>query len=166
MNQPTRRGVLYGLVTGAAVVASGTAAASGSAIPLVSPGVGNAPWWILNPMKRGSQLKNGWFIQDLSGVRQGASILTVKHAQHGIVDVHLCAHDGQPKGVVYTALVDLVVMDGGNGDKATNESLGRMLMDLAKRMHRNELAEFADLRPLSHMLKHDQRMEAYGPENL
>ena len=166
MDLPTRRGVLYGIASGAAVAASGTAAAVSPGIPLFNAGVADPPWWILSPLQRGSRLKNGWAVKDLSGVRKGAAVLTVEHSRFGTSEVHLCTHEGKPKGVVHTALVDLVVMDGGDGDKATNESLGRMLMDLAQRMHRNELDEFADLKPLSYMLKHDQRVDAYGPENL
>lgn len=167
MTRLSRRGVLQGLVSGTALAASGTAAAveQGS---LSVPGLsGEAPWWMLHPLSEGSRLSGGWRIGELSTVRKGAAVLTLLNPAGEPVDVHLCAHEGRPKGLVYTALVDLIVMDGGRGDKQTDEQLGRILMDLAKRMRRNELkAEGTDLKPLAKMLPHGERVLTYGPDNL
>lgn len=167
MDRLSRRGVLRGFLSGTALAASGTAVAVERGTQAVSGLGGEAPWWLVQPLQPGSRLSGGWRVHDLSPVRKGAAVLTLLDPDGNPVDVHLCAHEGRPKGVVYTALVDLIVMDGGRGDKPTEERLGRILKDLARRMRKNEVAaESGQLRPLSTMLPHGERVEAYGPENL
>lgn len=63
-------------------------------------------------------------------------------------------------------MLDLVIMDGRDGDQPTNERLGRVIMDIASRIRKNETSDTADLRTLSRMMPHNARIDAYGPENL
>lgn len=168
MDRLSRRGVLQAVLSGTALAASGTAVAVERGAAAGIPGLGGAaPWWLVQPLTRGSRLAGGWRVAGLSPVRKGAAVLTLHSPEGEPVEIHLCAHDGRPKGVVHTALVDLIVMDGGRGDKPTDERLGRILLDLARRMRKNEVAVEADaLRPLATMLPHGERVDAYGPENL
>lgn len=165
MDQPSRRGVVQGLLVGAAITASGSAAGS-SARPSHGAAVAAAPWWLLAPLGPGSGLPRGWSIASLSEVRRGAAVLTLAHPSHGTIEVHLCAHEGQGRGVASTVLVDLILMDGGRGDKATDEALGQVVSALAQRIRANELRKDIDLSTLSSLLPHRQRVARYGPEGL
>ncbi len=167
MNKPSRRGILQGLAIGTAAAATGVATTAHAApVQAFALAHGTEPWWLLAPLGVGSRVANGWVIRSLSQVRKGASVLTLEHAELGPMEVHLCAHDGKPRGVAHSALIDLIAMDGGRGDRATEESLGRALLDISKRIRRNEVSEDGDLGPLSRMLPHNERVDAYGPENL
>ena len=55
-------------------------------------------------------------------------------------------------------------MDGGQGDRPTDEGLGRALINLASRVKQNELRS-ADLR-VRGLLSHLERVERFGPEAL
>jgi len=59
-----------------------------------------------------------------------------------------------------------VVMDGGQGDRATEESLGRALMALARNVSANELRTQADPALLGSLLTHGERVGRFGPEAL
>lgn len=166
MGQPSRRGVLRGMVMGAAVAASGTAVAATKTTGGVWSEGADAPWDLISPLSTGSRLAGGWRVQGLSGVRKGAAVLTLIHAEHGEAQIHVCAHNGRPQGIASTAMLDLVIMDGGDGDKPTNERLGRIVMDIASRIRKNETHDSADLRTMSRMMPHGERIDAYGPENL
>lgn len=167
MQRPSRRGVLQGMAVGAAVVAAGApelAEAAPVAGALAEEAA--APWWLLAPLQVGSDVGFGWSIVSLSSVRQGAAVLRVGHAGQGEIDVHLCAIEGAPRGVAHAAHVDLVAMDGGRGDKPTDEGLGLALREIAKAIGRNETTEGADLRTLARLMPHTERVGAYGPERL
>lgn len=167
MSEPSRRGLLKSLALGAAVVATPAAAgAAPSSRRDIFSKDSDAPWWLLHPLAPGASLSGGYTVMELSPVRKGAAVLTLQHGLAERVDVHLCVHDGAPKGVVHTELVDLIVMDGGQGKKRTDEALGRALMDLGTRISKNQAGEGADLAPLSRMMPHVDRVEAFGPENL
>ena len=127
---------------------------------------GPAPWYLLAPFAMGSPLKFGWYIANLSSVERGASVLTLAHSNGRRANVHLCAHNGSPRGVAHTNVVDLVLMDGGSGSFRTDEKLGRVIMGLAEVMRRNEADPRSDLRPVAKMMTHDARVTTFGPESL
>ena len=131
-----------------------------------SPEAGTGPWWLLSPLKRGDHLGAGWFLAHLGAVEQGASVLTLQHRDGAVGRVHLCHRRGTPRGMAHTELLDLVLMDGGQGDKPTDESLGRVVGGLAAHIRGNELAASGDLAVLARMESHDERLLAYGPESL
>lgn len=177
----SRRKVLQqiGLGTAAVTIAAGSAAAAHKASRVAAPGVGSqasaaaqppeagaGPWWLLAPLGRGAHLGEGWFLAHLGAVERGASVLTLQHRDGAIGRVHLCHHQGAPKGLAHTELLDLVLMDGGRGDKPTDESLGRVLMGLAAQIRGNELSGQGDLAELARMQPHDERLLTYGPESL
>lgn len=133
----------------------------------VDPAVaGDGPWWLLEPLQRGAHLGQGWFLAHLGGVQRGASVLTLQHQDGRVARVHVCNHAGSPRGLAHTALLDLVLMDGGQGDQRTPEDLGRVLLGLAQVIRGNELRGDADLRQLATLESHAERVDAYGPESL
>ncbi len=172
----SRRTVLKKLLAGTAGVAAapGTAAAStnvlggtlasATGVSLPSLQDGPAPWWLIAPVGLGAPLRFGWYVAGLSPVRQGAAVLTLKHATGRSADVHLCARAG--RGLASTTHLDLVLMDGGTGSFRTDERLGRVILGLAERIRRNEASGEGDLRPIARMMTHDERLATFGPENL
>jgi hypothetical protein len=175
----TRRRLLQKLGIGAAVAAAGAGlsrsaraehhrqlqafAAGGDAT--------GAPWWLLEPLEVGARLSDGWTIAALTPVERGAAVLELRHDRRpadagGIARVHLCAHGGKPRGLAHSRLFDLVLMDGGQGDQPTDPRLGRVLVGVARRIRRNEVAASGDLDSVSRMLTHAERVALYGPETL
>ena len=159
-------------VAGSAVLV-GTAARSKAARAsclraFASGGSSSAPWALLTPLSPDKPVGRGWSLTDLSPVRRGASVLTLTHRDGAEARVHICARLDHATGIANTHLLDLVLMDGGNGAKATDESLGRVIRTLAKRIARNELktVDSSLLSDMSRMLTHQERMALFGPENL
>tara|TARA_B110000037_G_scaffold181971_1_gene209394 strand:- start:370 stop:858 length:489 start_codon:yes stop_codon:yes gene_type:complete len=126
----------------------------------------DAPWWLLSPLKAGNSVGKGWKITDLSTVEQGACILSLEHTSGDVTNIHICAKEEGQKGIESTALLDLVIMDGRQGQEDTREDIGRVVMGLAKRIQRNEMKLEADLLSLSSLQSHNERVNRYGPENL
>lgn len=170
----SRRSVLKKMLVGTATAAAvpGTASAALNAIDTKADGRalslpnGPAPWWLMAPIGLGTPLKFGWYVANLSGVEQGAAVLTLAHSSGKRAKVHLCAHNGQPQGLAHTRLIDLVLMDGGSGSFRTDEKLGRVVLGLAERVRRNEVRPDGNLGPVARMMTHAERVDAYGPENL
>jgi hypothetical protein len=170
----SRRNVLKKLLAGTAAAAAvpGSASAAfeavqnGAAAAGISLPTGPAPWWMLAPVGVGTPLKYGWYVEGLSPVERGASVLTLAHTNGRKAKVHLCAHNGRPRGLAHTAMLDLVLMDGGSGSFRTDEKLGRVVLGLAERVRRNETQPNGDLAPVARMMSHDERVQAFGPESL
>lgn len=164
----SRRTILKNIGLGAAVATI----AAGGTHALRTPGAaspsarGPGPWWLLHPLARGSHLGLGWVLAHLSAVERGAIVLTLQHREGGVARVHICQHDGRPKGLAHTELLDLVLMDGGRGDRPTDEGLGRVLLGLAAHLRENELAEGGDLSVLARLQRHEDRVLDHGPETL
>ncbi|MFT4979436.1 MAG: hypothetical protein ACI8S6_005346 [Myxococcota bacterium] len=133
---------------------------------LTADGNSGQPWWLLSPLTVGASVGLGWQVAALSSVERGAAVLSLSHRDGRDANVHLCAHAGRPRGLAHTALFDLILMDGGQGDQPTDEGLGRALKNLSARIRRNEISDRADLRPLAHMMTHAERVELYGAETL
>lgn len=133
---------------------------------LTEDGNSGAPWWLLSPLQQGSSIGLGWRVSALSTVDRGAAVLALFHRDGREARVHLCAHHGTPRGLAHSALFDLILMDGGQGDRDTPEDLGRALVNLAARVRGNEISDKADLRPLAHMMTHAERVALYGAETL
>lgn len=127
---------------------------------------GSGPWWLLAPLKRGDHLGAGWFVAHLGAVDRGASVLTLQSRDGDLARVHLCQRSGEPRGLAHTEFLDFILMDGGQGDKQTPETLGRVLMGLASVVADNELRVDGDLAQLGLLQPHGERVDAYGPETL
>ena len=168
----SRRDVLRSMGVGAAAVA---AAAGSSVAAAVSPSLdafvhqgadAASPWWILAPLSVGSGLGKGWSIAGLSGIQDGAAVLSLGNRDGRAVDLHICARSGRGSGIAQSALFDLVTMDGRAGADATPEDLGRVVVSLARRIRHNELQMRGSLKPFAHLLSHEDRVAFYGPERL
>ena len=166
----SRRDILKAF--GTTVVASATGfsiAAQASTLRAFASGSNaEAPWCLLTPLQLGASVGKGWRLKHLAPVKNGASVLTLNHAVHGSARVHICARNGTSHGLTHTRLLDLVLMDGGNGNRRTKEDLARVVTGIAKRIGKNEVCAVDEktLDAMSSMLTHDERMALYGPENL
>jgi len=96
------------------------------------------PWEMLRPLAQGAPLANGWRIADLSAIEHGSCVLTLENERGRSHRIHLCRNDGRPQGLVYTAAVDLVVMNGGQGDLPTEEGLAQAVAAVAHALAANE----------------------------
>jgi hypothetical protein len=168
----SRRDVLRSMGVGAAALAATT---SGVAVAAVRPSMeafahpgqtAASPWWILAPLQVGSSVGKGWSIAGLSEVRDGAAVIELSHRDGRAVGVHVCGRSGRGQGIAQTALFDLVSMDGRDGDAATPEDMGRVVVSLARRIKLNEAQLAGDLRPFASMMSHADRVALYGPERL
>lgn len=162
----SRRDLLKTVGLGAAALAL-TGVSQRESITAFAKGTdAGAPWWLMAPLSAGSSIGGGWSLAELAPVQAGASILTLAHRDGRQARVHLCARRAAPRGVAHTALLDLLIMDGSQGNGATEEGLGRALRSLAGRIRRNELATGVDLSELARMQPHDERVAQYGAETL
>jgi len=172
----TRRELLKNMgttVAGATLVSGATGLATNSARAsmlraFASGGQGEAPWCLMQPLEKNMCVGKGWSLSSLSGVKDGASVLTLGHPLHGTARVHICARRGDSAGLTHSHLLDFVLMDGGNGNKRTQENLGRIITGIAERVSKNELGSVDSdtLDAMSRMLTHEERMALFGPENL
>lgn len=167
---PSRRVVLQAFGVGAVASASlgastVAAAASSSRDRLWSTEA--APWWLLGSLRAGSAVGRGWRIDDLTPVREGATILSLSHRDGRLARVHICARQGRPSGLAHTAMFDLVLMDGGQGDQQTDEALGRVLKQVARSVARAErTVDEQGLRTVLGLRTHSDRVARYGGEAL
>jgi hypothetical protein len=170
----TRRDFLSKLGIGAAAAAAGAGSIKAAdaihrdTLRAFAEGGGAAhePWWLVSPLQPGTSVGKGWHVASLSKVERGAAVLELAHRDGQLARLHVCAHAGKPRGMAHTALFDLILMDGGQGDQPTPEGLGRALVGVANRIRRNEVIGEDDLKSVSRMLTHTERVELYGPETL
>jgi hypothetical protein len=163
----SRRDILKALGTTAAASATGYAGSKFALQSFIS-GSGDAPIALLAPLTIGASVGGGWSIADLGPVKDGASVLTLTSPVAGEARVHICARNGAATGLAKTNLLDLVLMDGGNGNDPTRESLARVVTGIARRIAKNELdiESEENLDEIAKMMSHDERMAILGPENL
>lgn len=128
--------------------------------------VSDAPWWLLQPIGRGSHVGYGWRVSGLSAIRDGAAVLALTHSDGAQANVHLCRRRGTARGIAHTRHLDLVLMNGGSGALPSDEPLGRVVLSLAKRVSRNESLASAELASLAAMMSHDERVLRFGEERL
>lgn len=144
--------------SGAVIVAAGAARASMSsgsstapiaalgtmdAQPAIAAGapetlLAEAPWELLQPLTVGSEVTNGWQVAGLTGAEDGTCVLTLQNGRGRAHRVHLCRNGGSPQGIVYTDHVDMLVMNGGQGDLATDEGFAQAVAAVAHVIAGNE----------------------------
>jgi hypothetical protein len=167
----SRRDILKAFGTTAVASASGLGAfrAHAASLHAFTTGISaEAPWCLMAPLTKGESLGKGWRLSDLTPVKSGASIMTLSHLVQGQARIHICARVGRSRGLSHTHLLDLVLMDGANGERRTQEGLARVVKGIAKRIAKNELCAVDDttIDSMSKMMSHDQRRALFGPENL
>ena len=126
-----------------------------------------APWWLIQPLEAGSPLGKDWNITKLGPVADGASVLTI-HQKSESLNVHICLHDGKPKGIAYSELFDLIVMDRGRGVRIPPENLSTALFILADIIRQNEWADVPNthLDGIHRMMTHPERVRSFGASHL
>lgn len=139
--------------------------ASAAAVAQDAPAVAKAapsappPWEMLRPLAAGAALAGGWRLADLSALEHGACVLTLENQRGRAHRIHLCRNDGRPQGLVYTAAVDLVVMNGGAGEQPTEEGLAQAVAEVAHVLARNEARHGSTL---AAMLPQSERAERFA----
>ncbi len=142
---------VFGLASTA--LASGVAEAKApSPADLSTP---EGPWWLLHPLRAGSELGLGWRVARLFPAVQGAVTLNLVHDDGRSARIDLSLREGPARGPAATPYVDFIVMDGGDGAAPMDESLGRALRRLAAIVAENEER---DLDALAALQPHDERV--------
>jgi len=118
------------------------------------------PWDMLSPLVAGAVVAHGWRLVDLSPVQDGSCVATLRNERGRSHRVHLCRNDGTPQGLVYTRRLDLVVMNGGQGDLPTEEGLAQAVAALAHAVAANE-AKAPD-GVLAELLPHAERLQRFA----
>ena len=99
---------------------------------------GPAPWALIAPLSAGSSVGNGYRVDSLSEVREGAATLRLSGGEGQRASVDICLRDGEPVGVAHSRHFDLVLMYEADGAHPTDEALGVVVMSLAARVRTNE----------------------------
>lgn len=118
------------------------------------------PWELVAPFGAGSVVAHNWHLADLTPVRDGSAVVTLRNERGRSYRVHLCRNDGSPEGLVYTRRVDLVVMNQGYGELPTEEHLGQAVAALARAVAANE-ATMAD-GVFAELLPHPERVARFA----
>ena len=129
--------------------------------PLAAEASATAPWELVSPLAMGSPVAQGWRVAGLTGVENGSCVLTLENRRGRAHRVHLCRNDGRPQGLVYTKQVDLVVMNGGQGDLPTDESLAQAVAEVAHVLALNE-ADRQQAPVMAAMLPHAERVHLFA----
>jgi hypothetical protein len=114
----------------------------------------------VSPLAAGAVVASGWRLADLSPVQDGSCVVTLQNERERSHRIHLCRNDGTPQGLVYTRRVDLVVMNGGQGDLPTEEGLAQAVAELAHLVAANE-AKMSD-RLFADLLPHSERLQRFA----
>lgn len=121
------------------------------------------PWELLRPLAASSVVANGWRVADLSDVVDGSCVLTLRNERGREYRVHLCRNDGHPHGLVHTQRLDLLVMNGGQGDLPTEEGFAQAVAELANVLAANE-GDRWDQDLVTALLPHEERLRLFaGP---
>ncbi len=115
------------------------------------------PWALLAPFGEGTRLPLGWSIESLSPIRDGAATLVLAHAELGVARIAIRRNGGAPMGVAHTAGLDFMLLNGGSGGTRTDESVGRVLVALARALSSEPVAPDAE-RPLAVLRPHAESL--------
>ena len=113
------------------------------------------PWELLHPLQAGAVVSAGWHVAELSAVVGGACVLTLANERGRTHRIHLCGNTGRPQGLVHTERVDLVVMNGGQGDLPTDEGFAQAVAAVAHVIAANE----GRAAVVSTLVPHAERLE-------
>ncbi|HSP96789.1 MAG TPA: hypothetical protein VL049_06035 [Candidatus Dormibacteraeota bacterium] len=132
--------------------------------PVVDAGVPEttraaAPWELLNPLAMGSAVGYGWRVAGFTGAIDGTCVLTLENERGRAHRIHLCRNAGNPQGLVYTDSFDLLVMNGGQGDLATDESFAQAVAEVAHVLSVNERRQAT---VVASLLPHDERLRRFS----
>lgn len=134
----SRRIFLQTAVFGLAASRLGVAHAAPAAFSVAAPVAGGAPWWLFAPLQAGSPIGLGWRLARVFPAQDGAVTLNLLHDDGRVARVDVCLREAAARGPASTDLLDFIVMDGGDGQAALDESLGRAVRRLAAFAAENE----------------------------
>ena len=117
-----------------------------------------APWGLLRPLAMGSVVAHGWRVAGLTGAVDGTCVLTLENERGRAHRIHLCRNGGSPQGLVYTDSIDLLVMNGGQGDLATEEGFAQAVAEVAHVLSANERRQAA---VVASLMPHDERLRRF-----
>jgi hypothetical protein len=124
-----------------------------------------APWDLLRPLALGSAVAHGWSVAGLTGAVDGSCVLTLRNERGREHRVHVCRNDGSPQGIVYTNRLDLIVMNGGQGDQPTDESFAQAVAEVGHVLAANE-RKLGSAPVVASLMPHAERVRAFsGPED-
>ena len=160
---PTRREMFSAIGLGTAGMAVTPARAFQAESGTPSP----APWWLLAPLQTDSPLMDGWTVGELDNIVDGATVLTLRRGSDQL-RVHVCLHDGTPRGYAHSELFDLIVMDHGRGVRDVPRDLAPSLNRLEAVIRDNETKEISQRRfsSLTRLMTHADRVDAFGADHL
>lgn len=113
-----------------------------------------APWWAFAPLAAGSALAGGWHLDGLSPVRAGYTTLTLRHDSGNTAVVRVHRREGAPNGIAQSEHLDFLLMNDAQGNAATSEDLGRVILGLAQVVRQNEASVDHDV--LAALSAHDE----------
>src|SRR5262249_42387571 len=96
-----------------------------------------------------------------SAAQHGSCVLTVANGRGRMHRIHVCRNDGRPQGLVYTQELDLVVMNGGQGDLPTDEGLAQAVAQVAHVLASNE-SDRRQAPVVAALLPHAERIERFA----
>ncbi|HSP99818.1 MAG TPA: twin-arginine translocation signal domain-containing protein [Candidatus Dormibacteraeota bacterium] len=117
-----------------------------------------APWELLRPLAMGSVVAHGWRVAGFTGAVDGTCVLTLENERGRAHRIHLCRNAGNPQGIVYTDSVDLLVMNGGQGDLATDETFAQAVAEVAHVLSANERRQAT---VVASLMPHDERLRRF-----
>lgn len=110
----------------------------------------DAPSWWLVAHEPGTHLGNGWTLEAVGEVRDGACSISLRHEGGTEAQVAIHRNLGAPVGVANTDELDFVVMNGGAGSTATDHGVAQVLVAMAARI--SKVPPIAARRALVEML--------------
>lgn len=116
------------------------------------------PGFLFHPLGPGADLGLGWKLAAVYPPHEGAITLNLDHESGRTARVDVCLRAGTARGPASTALLDFIVMDGGDGASPMDEALGRVVRRLAVVAAGNEAADLDRLRELA---PHAERVWAH-----
>jgi hypothetical protein len=124
------------------------------------PSTSPPPWALVAPFGAGAVVAHDWRLVDLTPVRDGSAVATLQNPRGRTHRIHFCRNDGSPQGIVYTRLVDLVVMNQGYGELPTEEHFGQAVAALAHAVAANETTMADEV--VASLLPHAERVERFA----
>jgi hypothetical protein len=115
----------------------------------------------LAPWHAGSHLGRGWFLHALSGVTLGVVRIDLRHTDGQFSRLHVCRRVGRPYGIVHTAQLDILLMNGAAGLTPSDERLGVSLMTFAREIEREQQKGGTVAAPAG-LLSYQERLQQYG----
>lgn len=135
-----------------------------AALPPLPPVPAASPAWLVHPLQPGTPLGLGWSLGAVHPPERGAVVVELTQGAR-LARVHVCQHQGQPRGLAHTEWLDLLLMDGGTGQSPTEEGLGRVVRALAQVIRQNELRPGAEAQ-IAALMTHGDRVARFAGEGL